>query len=155
MHHPPIRPVRHKDKGAHRLPPHCSPHTPHKHTHTHARRYDPDKSSYPPQMQGLMWPDKVGTYESPGWTGNGMRQEHVDTGKVVPEPDPLGTRSMLFFKGWLSLAIGIRAKIGGLGRWEAPWPMANVGDKSTTWTHSALNETLAGMFNDHGGAGLN
>lgn len=109
---------------------------------------DPDRSKYPPAWKGfIIPPEKWGHYDTPGWTGNGLRTPTI-------EPDPLSADAMLFFKGWLLLTMGIRAKIGGKEEWEKPWKMANVGGAFSEWTHSGAVQTLAEKFNSNDGDGL-
>jgi hypothetical protein len=117
---------------------------------------DPGNESYPSAMSMLLPSGRHNTgYNIPGWVGNGLRQEHINTGKIVVEPDVIATRSMLFFKGWFALSYGIRAQITGLDSIHDPLAIANVGDKKTTWTHHTIVETLSSMYLDHNGAGLN
>ena len=117
---------------------------------------DPDNRSYPSPLAKLVPNGLMNKgYNIPGWIGNGIRQEHVNTGECIVEPDAISTRSMLFFKGWFNLVLGIRAQIAGTDNLDTPFDFANVGDATTTWTHTAICETLRDQFLDHQGAGLN
>jgi len=117
---------------------------------------DPDNTQYPSPLSQLIPPGMMNQgYNIPGWTGNGMKLEHVNTGSTIVEPDAISTRSMLFFKGWFVLALGIRAQIAGTENIDTPFAFANVGDQQTTWTHMSAVETLRDQFLDNEGAGLN
>jgi hypothetical protein len=110
--------------------------------------HDAEQKKYPfPWKGSLVFPEKWGDYDCAGWVANGVGPNGV-------EDDPIAAEAMLFFKGWLSLALGIRAKVGGKDKWDKPWQMANVGDKSSTWTHSKVADVLTKKFNNNGGAGL-
>lgn len=112
--------------------------------------HDPDRSNYPARWKGtLVFEDHWGKYDTPGWTANG-----TSPGASGVEPDPIAAQAMLFFKGWLLLTMGIRAKVGGPAKWEAPWQMANVGGAFRDWTHSGVAKVLADQFNSNDGNGL-
>lgn len=110
--------------------------------------HDPERKKYPfPWKGSLVFKEKWGDYDCAGWIANGAGPDGV-------EADPISAQAMLFFKGWLCLILGIRAKIGGKDTWEQPWQMANVDGKSGTWTHSQVAAVLAEKFNSNDGAGL-
>jgi hypothetical protein len=122
---------------------------------------DPNNRSYPSAFKQFLPPGKYNEgYNIPGWIGNGTRQEHHRTSSEtinnVVEPDVIDTRSMLFFKGWFALSYGIRAQIQGkLSDINKEFPIANVGDKSTNWSHNLIINKLSDMYLDHDGSGLN
>jgi len=117
---------------------------------------DPDNCNYPSPLAQLIPSGMMNKgYNIPGWIGNGIRQEHINTGQTIVEPDAISTKSMLFFKGWFSLAYGIKAQIAGIDKIDSSFEFANVGDRKTLWTHTQIVEVLRDQFLEHDGAGLN
>jgi len=98
---------------------------------------DPQRDAYPELWKGLFIPeDLFGDYEAPGWPGDGIEP-------WGHQPDPIGADGNLFYKGWLSLLLGLRERISGEGRWEDQFIIAPDADEGG-WLHSqrSVNETL-------------
>ena len=97
---------------------------------------DPRRGDYPLAFRGLYVPsDRFGSYNSPGWTGNGLGT-FPDGSAAGVEEDPIGAEGMLFFKGWQLLTMAFYTRVSGddetyLNR---PWLQAAVGGKTTQWT---------------------
>jgi hypothetical protein len=102
---------------------------------------DPDRDAYPESWRGtLVPPELFGDYEAPGWTGDG----------IPPwghQPDPIGADGNLFYKGFLSLLLGLRERISGEDRWERPFAVVPDADGGGwTYSHRTVNETLEGQW---------
>ena len=69
--------------------------------------------------------------------------------------DPLAANGMLFFKGWLSLLMGIRERVAGDGKWTGIWHMVGVDGQKFSWTYDELVQTLSKMFLMNNEKGLN
>ena len=97
---------------------------------------DPDRASYPEHYRRLI-PEQVwGEYDVPGWTANGIEPWDRDL-------DPIGSESMLFYKGFFLVLLGIRALISADGRWDSPFELIREEDASFSWTHSRIAAHLA------------
>ena len=97
---------------------------------------DPDRASYPEHYRRLI-PEQVwGEYDVPGWTANGIDPWDRDL-------DPIGSESMLFYKGFFLVLLGIRALISADGRWDSPFELIREEDASFSWTHSRIAAHLS------------
>ena len=99
---------------------------------------DPDRASYPDKYKGLIPKDLWGEYDVPGWTANGSEP----WGR---QPDPIGADGNLFFRGFLTLLLGIHRAVSGEKTWEKPFEMAGLDDRTFAWTHSKI----ASYLSDH------
>ena len=102
---------------------------------------DPQRHAYPEEWRGLFIPEHLfGDYEAPGWTGNGLEP-------WGDQPDPIGADGNLFYKGWLSLLLGLRERISGEDRWEDRFAVVPDADGGGwVYSHRAVNETLVGQW---------
>ena len=87
-----------------------------------------------------------------------MQQQNVDAviaiGSVI-QGDPLAANGMLFFKGWLSLLMGIRERVAGDGKWAGIWHIVGVDGQKFSWTYDRLVQSLSKMFLMNNEKGLN
>ena len=97
---------------------------------------DPDRASYPRKYKGLIPKDLWGEYDVPGWTANGIEP----WGR---QPDPIGADGNLFFRGFLTLLLGIHRAVSGEKTWEKPFEMAGLDDQTFAWTHSGIATYLS------------
>jgi hypothetical protein len=97
---------------------------------------DPDRASYPRKYKGLIPKDLWGEYDVPGWTANGVEP----WGR---QPDPIGADGNLFFRGFLTLLLGIHRAVSGEKTWEKPFEMAGLDDQTFAWTHSGIATYLS------------
>jgi hypothetical protein len=102
---------------------------------------DPLRGTYPESWKGTFVPAELfGDYEAPGWTGDGMEP-------WGDQPDPIGADGNLFYKGFLSLLLGLRERISGEDHWERPFAVVPDADGGGwTYSHRAVNETLEGQW---------
>ena len=116
---------------------------------------DPDWENYLSAWKGTIIPEPFfGNYNTPGWTANGI--EHPQGyNKSVVQGDPLNANGMLFFKGWLSLLMGIRERVGGDAKWTQFFQMTGVDGQKFAWNYDRMVQTLSKMFLMNNGKGLN
>jgi hypothetical protein len=102
---------------------------------------DPQRGAYPESWRGSIVPAELfGDYEAPGWTGDGMAP-------WGDQPDPIGADGNLFYKGFLSLLLGLRGRISGEDRWERIFAVVPDADSGGwTYSHRTVNETLEGQW---------
>ena len=101
---------------------------------------DPERAAYPQQWKGTLIPAELfGDYNAPGWTGNGLPP-------WGHEPDPIGAEGNLFYKGFLSLLLGLRARVSGEDRWHEPFAVVPDADGGWIYSHRAVNETLEAQW---------
>ena len=98
---------------------------------------DPERASYPKRYKRLIPSDLWGEYDVPGWTANGIEP----WGR---QPDPIASDGNLFFRGFLTLMLGIHRAVSGQDTWERPFEMAGLDDQTFPWTHSGI----AGFLSD-------
>ena len=116
---------------------------------------DPDWDIYSPFWKGTIIPGHAfGNYNAPGWTGNGIEHPNGYNGSVI-QGDPLAANGMLFFKGWLSLLMGIRERVAGDGKWAGIWHIVGVDGQKFSWTYDRLVQSLSKMFLMNNEKGLN
>ena len=116
---------------------------------------DPDWNIYSDFWKGTIIPAHVfGNYNAPGWTANGIEHPNGYNGSVI-QKDPLAANGMLFFKGWLSLLMGIRERVAGDGKWTGIWHIVGVDGQKFSWTYDELVQTLSKMFLMNNEKGLN
>ena len=98
---------------------------------------DPQRHAYPEEWRGTFIPAHLfGDYEAPGWTGDGLEP-------WGHQPDPIGADGNLFYKGFLSLLLGLRERISGEDRWEDRFAVVPDADEGGwVYSHRAVNETL-------------
>ena len=98
---------------------------------------DPQRHAYPEEWKGALVPGELfGDYEAPGWMGDGIEP-------WGHQPDPIGADGNLYYKGWLSLLLGLRERISGEDRWEDRFAVVPDSEQGG-WVHShrTVNQTL-------------
>lgn len=108
-----------------------------------------------PALKNTVVPSSLyGEYDIPGWTANGTPNELNDV-PVGVQKDPIAARGMLFYKGWLSLVMGIRQRVGGDNAWNKEWSVSGVNEEQFVYTYESLVRTLEEQFNANNRAGMN
>jgi hypothetical protein len=97
---------------------------------------DPDRARYPKRYKALVPKDLWGRYDAPGWTANGVEPWGL-------QPDPIASDGFLFFRGFLTLLLGIHRAVSGAATWERPFEMTGLDDRTFPWTHSGIAGYLA------------
>ena len=97
---------------------------------------DPDRARYPRRYRNLIPKDLWGHYDVPGWTANGIQPWGV-------QPDPIGSDGNLFFRGFLTLMLGIHRAVSGERTWERPFDVVGLEDRTFPWTHGGIAAFLA------------
>jgi hypothetical protein len=116
--------------------------------------HDPENDLYPPVPKFMLLPPGVEHYDAPGWTGHGVANPANDVPSALSK-DPIIVKGMLFFKGFFSLLLGIRQRVGGDTRWRGKWPVSGVNDVPVMWSYGEVCSTLSEMFLGNSGVGLN
>ena len=74
---------------------------------------DPDWENYLPGWNGGLIPKHLfGTYNTPGWTANGLKHP-LGYNESIVQGDPLNSNANLFFRGWMGLVMGINERVSG------------------------------------------
>lgn len=101
---------------------------------------DPERGAYPEEWKGTIVPAELfGDYNAPGWTGNGLEP-------WGHQPDPIGADGNLFYKGFLLLLLGLRARISGEDRRHEPFAVVPDADGGWVYSHSGVSETLEAQW---------
>ena len=104
--------------------------------------HDPNRDKYPKQWKGRLVPKHLwGAYDAPGWTANGVEPWGL-------EPDPVGSRGNLFFRGFLNLMLALHRYISGEDRWAQPFQVTGLKDQTFAWTHPHMAEFIAGQWEE-------
>ena len=97
---------------------------------------DPDREHYPEDWQNTWIPEHLrGKYNTPGWTANGIEPWGLD-------PDPIGAKGNLFFRGNLGLMLSAYLYVSGERKWNQPFAVTGYDDSTFSWTHDSLVEYL-------------
>ncbi len=97
---------------------------------------DPDRAHYPKRYKPFIPADLWGEYDVPGWTANGVEPWGV-------QPDPIGSDGNLFFRGFLTLMLGIHRAVSGEETWERPFEVTGLEDRTFPWTHGGIASFLS------------
>ena len=112
-----------------------------------------NRESYPEQFKGMLIPEKFfGNYDMPGWTGNGITRSPTDASLDV-ERDPIESDAMLFYKGWLTLVLGIRERVCSSSQKGLSWNSLDV-KSNRKWNYDSVSRKLHTEFNSNKGFGL-
>jgi Acyl-CoA synthetases (AMP-forming)/AMP-acid ligases II len=104
--------------------------------------HDPDRVNYPEELVRLWIPEHLaGRYDMPGWTANGVEPWGL-------APDPVGAEGNLFFKGWFNLMLGFHGYVSRARRWNEPFLVTGLDDRSFSWTHDGINALLARQWTE-------
>lgn len=116
---------------------------------------DPDWDKYLPQWKGSIIPGHAfGSYNVPGWTGNGLKHPNGYNESRV-QGDPLDSTANLFFRGWMGLLMGMSERVSGNGKWSNMWHMEGVDGQKFAYTWQRLEEKLSEDYQKNNGKGLN
>ena len=116
---------------------------------------DPDWEKYLPGWNGGLIPKHLfGTYNTPGWTANGLKHP-LGYNESIVQGDPLNSNANLFFRGWMGLVMGINERVSGDGKWNQLWHMEGVDGQKFAYTYRVLEENLSKDFCMNNGKGLN
>ena len=98
--------------------------------------HDPQRGTYPEAWNRLYIPaDRVGHYDVPGWTANGIEPWGL-------QMDPVGADGNLFYKGFFNLLLGLYRYVSGDNKWNRPFTIICDGPNTFTYTHSSINDLL-------------
>ncbi len=104
--------------------------------------HDPDRANYPEELVKLWIPEHLaGDYDMPGWTANGVEPWGL-------APDPVGAEGNLFFKGWFNLMLGFHGYVSRDRRWNEPFAVTGLDDRTFSWTHDGINALLARQWSE-------
>ena len=102
---------------------------------------DPDRANYPEAWRSLIPLNLWGDYDAPGWTANGIEPYGV-------QMDPVAADGMLFFKGFLTLLMGLHRYVSGNEKWDDPFEMIRDGENTFIWTQSGIAAHLADQWHE-------
>ena len=102
---------------------------------------DPGRANYPDHFRWIIPESQWGSYDAPGWAGNGLPPWGV-------QMDPIRADGALFYKGFLLNMLGLHRRATGSDRWDRPFEVVRDGKNSFTWTHSAIAEHLATQWRE-------
>lgn len=116
--------------------------------------HDPDRDSYPMPYRDRLIPSSLfGTYDAPGWTGNGVMHPDRPEDDVVTM-DPIEAHGMLFYKGWMNLVLGIRNRVSHSADRGWSWPSLDKDQVDKRWNYDSLAKKLESQFLANRGQGL-
>lgn len=112
-----------------------------------------NRESYPPEFKGMLIPEKLfGNYDMPGYVCNGIVREPADASLDI-ERDPIESDAMLFYKGWLTLVLGIRERVCSSSQKTVSFKSLDV-KSNRTWNYDSVSRKLHDQFNSNEGWGL-
>jgi len=117
--------------------------------------HDPDRKSYPSPYRGSLIAESLfGSYDAPGWVANGVKHpDRPDDEPIVR--DPIDAHAMLFYKGWMTLVLGIRCRVSSsmsTAAWS--WPSLDDTAQDKRWNYDTLAKKLESQFLENDGRGL-
>lgn len=93
--------------------------------------HDPDQDRYPPEWLAVLPEHLRGTYDAPGWTGNGVKPWGL-------QPDPIGSDGNNFFRGFFNMLLCFYRYVSGDTKWEQPFKMAGYQERLFEWDHHRM-----------------
>lgn len=108
---------------------------------------DPKAAEYPAQLRALIPPGTFGSYDAPGWTGNGLNK-FPDGTAVGYEKDAVGAEGMLFYKGFLVLIMSIYTRVSGDDKYLKEFDVAGIGNTTTKWTLGEVAAVLSKQWSE-------
>src|ERR1700738_3808213 len=102
-----------------------------------AERSDPKREEYPDAYFPILIPAELrGKYDSPGWAANGVEPWGF-------EPDPVKAAGAIYYKGFLSLAMGLHLYASGDTKYDDGFTIVNNGEQTFHYTHTRMNERIS------------
>ena len=99
--------------------------------------HDPKRRDYPNWYFPTLIPFNLrGEYDTPGWAGNGVEPWGY-------EPDPVKAAGAIYYKGFLSLAMGLHLYASGDRKYDDGFTIVNNGEHTFHYTHRLLNERIS------------
>ena len=99
--------------------------------------HDPKRTEYPDwYFPTLIPPELRGKYDSPGWSANGVEPWGY-------EPDPVKAAGAIYYKGFLSLTMGLHLYASGDKKYEDGFTIVNNGEHAFRYTHAGMNECIS------------
>jgi len=98
---------------------------------------DPKRGEYPDAYFPILIPPELrGKYDSPGWAANGVEPWGF-------EPDPVKAAGAIYYKGFLSLAMGLHLYASGDTKYDDGFTIVNNGEQTFHYTHTRMNERIS------------
>lgn len=98
---------------------------------------DPKRGEYPDAYFPILIPAELrGKYDSPGWAANGVEPWGF-------EPDPVKAAGAIYYKGFLSLAMGLHLYVSGDTKYDDGFTIVNNGEQTFHYTHTRMNERIS------------
>lgn len=108
---------------------------------------DPRRHEYSQIFRCMLPPDRFGTYDAPGYTGNG-KNKFPDGSPAGYETDAVTAEGMTFYKGYLILLMAFHVRVSGDDKWLGEWDVAAVNDTTTRWTLGKVCEHFARQWRE-------
>jgi hypothetical protein len=98
---------------------------------------DPKRGEYPDAYFPALIPAALrGAYDSPGWAANGVEPWGY-------EPDPVKAAGAIYYKGFLSLTMGLHLYASGDKKYNDGFTIVNNGEHTFPYTHTRMNECIS------------
>ncbi len=98
---------------------------------------DPKRGKYPDAYFPTLIPAELrGKYDSPGWAANGVEPWGF-------EPDPVKAAGAIYYKGFLSLTMGLHLYTSGDRKYDEGFTIVNNGEHTFHYTHTHMNERVS------------
>ena len=98
---------------------------------------DPKRGKYPDAYFPILIPAELrGKYDSPGWAANGVEPWGF-------EPDPVKAAGAIYYKGFLSLTMGLHLYASGDRKYDDGFTIVNNGEHTFHYTHTRMNERIS------------
>ncbi len=98
---------------------------------------DPKRGKYPDAYYPILIPAELrGKYDSPGWAANGVQPWGY-------EPDPVKAAGAIYYKGFLSLTMGLHLYASGDRKYDDGFTIVNNGEHTFHYTHTRMNERIS------------
>lgn len=99
--------------------------------------HDPKRAEYPDAYFPTLIPTELrGTYDSVGWAANGVEPWGY-------EPDPVKAAGATYYKGFLSLMMGLHRYASGDQKYNDGFTIVNNGEHTFHYTHTRMNEWIS------------
>ena len=99
--------------------------------------HDPKRAEYPDWYFPTLIPTELrGTYDTVGWAANGVEPWGF-------EPDPVKAPGATYYKGFLSLMMGLHLYASGDQKYNDGFTIVNNGEHTFHYTHTRMNEWIS------------